>query len=179
MKSITFITGNPSKAKELEYYLHIPISHHALDLIEIQSINPREIIEYKTKEAYRLLETPVLVEDTSLCFHALNALPGTFIKWFLQELGTKGLCRLLDGYEDRTATAHTIYGLYDGKELVTFEGKAEGYIAKEPKGEGFGWNSIFIPEGYTQTWGEMNQEEKDKTSMRKIALNKLEKSLIR
>lgn len=174
MNNITFITGNAGKARELQRYLHTPVDHHSLDLIEIQSPKPQEIIEYKTKEAYRILQKPVLVEDTSLTFHALNQLPGTFIKWFLKDLGLQGLCTLLDGYDDRTAMAHTMYGLYDGKELHIFEGKAEGYIAKEPKGEEFGWNPIFIPKGYTQTWGEMSQEEKDKTSMRKIALDKLE-----
>lgn len=174
MNTITFITGNPSKAKELEHYLHTPLFHHKLDLIEIQSLNPSEIVEYKTKEAYKVLNTPVLVEDTSLTFHALNRLPGTYIKWFLQELGLHGLCTLLDGYKDRTATAHTIYGLYDGTTLHLFEGKVKGYISSVPKGDGFGWNPIFIPEGYTKTWGEMNQEEKDATSMRKKALNKLE-----
>ena len=56
-----------------------------------------------------------------------------------------------------------------------FEGRAEGTIAPTPKGErGFGWDPIFVPKGHTKTWGEMDPEEQKETSMRRIALKKLE-----
>ena len=48
-------------------------------------------------------------------------------------------------------------------------------IAKSPQGErGFGWDPIFIPEGFTKTWGEMSPEEQKETSMRRMVLKKLE-----
>jgi len=53
-----------------------------------------------------------------------------------------------------------------------------GSIADTPLGSrGFGWDPIFIPSGYSKTWGEMTIEEQSSTSMRRIALKKLEKEL--
>ena len=173
--NITFITGNVAKAEQLGRHLAHPISHQKLDLVEIQSLDLHEIIEHKAKEAYKQVGGIVLVEDTSLTFNALGQLPGPLIKWFLTELDNTGLCKLLDAYDDRSAVAEVCIGLYDGKELRTFEGEARGSIAPTPRGEkGFGWDPIFIPEGHEKTWGEMDHEEQKETSMRRIALHKLE-----
>jgi non-canonical purine NTP pyrophosphatase (RdgB/HAM1 family) len=175
MIEITFITGNAAKAEQLARHLQFPIAHKKLDLPEIQSLDLREIVEHKAQEAYKQLGSTVLVEDTSLTFNALGRLPGPLIKWFLTELDNEGLCKILNGYEDRSALAECIFGLYDGKTLQVFEGSAYGSIALFPRGEkGFGWDPSFIPEGHTKTWGEMDSEEQKATSMRRIALLKLE-----
>ena len=171
----TFITGNPSKAEQLGWHLGVELNHIASDTPEIQSLSLEEIVVNKTKAAFEIVEGPVLVEDTSLVFHALGLLPGPLIKWFLKELDNKGLCHLLDNYDDRSATASVLFGYYDGKELKTFSGEAEGSIAYEPRGKrGFGWDSVFIPKGHKKTWGEMSKDEQSETSMRRIALKKLE-----
>lgn len=176
--TVTFITGNTSKAEQLGRHLEFPVEHKKLDLHEIQSLDLREIIEHKAKEAYMQIQAPVLVEDTSLIFHALGRLPGPLIKWFLTELDNGGLCKILDGYDDRSALAQVCFGFYDGEELKIFEGEMKGEIAKSPRGDrGFGWDPIFIPEGHTKTWGEMDHEEQKETSMRRIALKKLERYL--
>ncbi|MEK7093724.1 MAG: non-canonical purine NTP pyrophosphatase [Patescibacteria group bacterium] len=173
--NLTFITGNAAKAEQLGRHLDHPIAHKKLDLAEIQSLDLHEIIEHKTKEAHKQIGNMVLVEDTYLTFKPLGRLPGPLIKWFLAELDNAGLCKLLDGYENREAVAEVCFGLYDGKELKMFEGEVRGTIAPVPRGErGFGWDPIFIPEGYTKTWGEMDNEEQKETSMRRIALKKLE-----
>jgi len=173
---IVFVTGNMHKVKVTQRYIHVPMTHKKLDLMEIQSLDAKEVIEHKVKEAYRLLGEPVMVEDTSLTFHALGKLPGPFIKWFLEELGTEGLCDLLK--EDRSATARVIFGLYDGKELHFCEGYIKGTIADTPRGtNGFGWDPIFIPEGQTKTHAEMTDKEFDEISIRRIALEKLKKIL--
>lgn len=176
--NITFITSNLSKADQLARYFHKPVLHKKIDLVEIQSLDVRKIVEHKAKEAYNQIGTPVLVEDVALTFHALGKLPGPFIKWFLADLKNEGLCKLLDGYQDRSATALVCFGLYDGHELKIFEGEREGVIAASPRGEtSFGWNPIFIPDGYTKTWAEMDMEEQNETSMRRLALEKLAKYL--
>ena len=175
MDSITFITGNPGKASLLNQYLDFPVIHKPLDLIEIQSLDLSTIVEYKAKEAYEQVRSPVLVEDTSLRFLALGKLPGPLIKWFLTELGTDGLCRLLNNYADRSALAEVQFGLYDGRSFQAFSGAVEGSIAPTPRGSrGFGWDAIFIPSNSSKTWAEMTDEEARKTSMRMIALKKLE-----
>ncbi len=156
---VVFVTGNEQKAKHFKLFFGLDIERHALDLDEPQSLDLSTIVEHKLTQAYTELKRPVLVEDVSLTFHALGKLPGPFIKWFLQEIGFKELCRLLDG-KDRSATAACTYGYYNGKEMKFFSGSLKGQIASGPKGDfGFGWNQIFIPEGENKTLGEMTQEE--------------------
>lgn len=174
MDALTFITGNPSKAELVSRYLHFPVTHKSIDLVEIQSLDLATIIEFKAKEAYKHIQAPILVDDTSLRFYALGKLPGPLVKWFLTELGTSGLCRLLDSYTDRSAQAAVMFGFYDGKTLATFSNSQEGTISPAPRGNnGFGWDTIFIPRGFEKTWGEMTIEEQSASSLRKTALEKL------
>lgn len=176
---LTFISGNPGKLAQLKRHLHVPVEHRKLDLPEIQSLDPHEIVERKARAAYAILRSPVLVEDVSLSFHALNGLPGPLIKWFLQALGNKGLCRLLDSHEDRGATASVVFAYYDGKTYREFEASVEGTIATEPRGtNSFGWDATFIPHGSDKTWGDMRHEEQRETSMRRVALGKLHEFLL-
>lgn len=176
MQKLMFITSNAGKAKYLSDYFHVPVDHLKLDLKEIQSLDLREVVEDKARRAYDIVKTPVLVEDVSLIFHALKALPGPLIKWFLETLGNKGLCKLLDKFDDRGASAKVEFAICDDTGVRTFSGSREGTIAETPRGEvGFGWDPIFIPKGYDKTWAEMDADEKHSTSMRKIALEKMSK----
>ena len=143
MDSLTYVTSNPGKAELLSHSLHFPVLHTTMDLLEIQSLDVTTIIEYKAREAFRDVRSPVLVEDSSLQFAAWGKLPGPFIKWFLAELGPDGLCRLLDGSPERSAVASIHFGLYDGQAFHVFAGTREGSIALTPRGShGFGWDSI-------------------------------------
>ena len=171
---ITFITGNPNKANYVAQWLHHPINHHALDLPEIQSLDVRDVVAAKAESAYQALGTPVLVEDVSMQFTALGRLPGPFVKWFEKELGLEAVCRLLDAYDDRSATVVCCYGLYDGHDMRFFEGIMHGTIADHPRGDnGFGFDAVFINDGQSLTRGEMDEKTYEETSMRKAALIKL------
>jgi len=180
MEKLTFITGNPAKAKYLADYFHLPVEHVKLDLPEIQSTNLQEIVENKARRAFGIIKTPVIVEDVSLIFHELKALPGPLIKWFLETLGNDGLCKLVDGFDNKKASAEVMFAICDESGVNTFGGSIEGSIADAPRGEmGFGWDPIFIPDGYTKTWAEMSNDEKHLTSMRKIALQKMAEYLVK
>jgi inosine triphosphate pyrophosphatase len=85
---MTFITSNAGKAKYLTDYFHLSVYHLKLDLNEIQSLSLKEVVEDKARRAFEIVRSPVLVEDVSLTFTALKALPGPLIKWFLETLGT-------------------------------------------------------------------------------------------
>lgn len=172
--ALYFITGNAGKAKYLSDYFHIPVEHKKLDLVEIQSLNLKEIVEDKAKRAYEMVKSPVIVEDVSLTFKGLKKLPGPLIKWFLETLGNDGLISLVDSLNTREAVAEVEFALCDEEGVHTFGGSIEGSISETPRGEmGFGWDPIFIPNGYSETWAEMDDNEKHATSMRKIALEKL------
>jgi len=165
--SLVFITGNQNKADYLAKLLGMPISHQKVDLDEIQSLDLRAITEHKVRQAYALVKKPVLVEDVGFSIDALGRLPGPFIKWFIEEIGLAGICRLGDGLPDRSATASCCYGYYDGEELKLIYNERQGTLADEPRGDaGFGWNPIFIPADETLTLGEMSEEAFQKQYLR-------------
>lgn len=180
MKAVTFITGNEGKLKQLKNHIKMEIVHKALDLPEIQSMDLSEVARDKAERAYAIINSPVLVEDVSLKYHALGNLPGPLIKWFLKELGNKGLCRLINHYnKDRSATAEVIYDLFDGKEHKLFSSKIEGRIAAYPRGEhGFGWDPVFIPEGSKLTWAEESDPLKGSSGLREAAIKQIKDYLI-
>lgn len=170
MKHPVFITGNQNKADYLAKTLGIELEHQKIDLDEIQSVNPLEIVEHKVRQAYDMIQKPVLVEDVSLVFNALNGLPGPFIKFFVEaENGLENLCRMLDGFEDKTAFASVVYGYFDGETLEIIPGKMDGMIATSPRGEGgYGWDKIFEPEGYDGLTRAELSPEKDIESYNKL-----------
>ena len=171
---LTFITGNPNKARQLADYLNQPVHHHVLSLPEIQSLDLAEIIHHKAIEAYNTIKKPVIVDDTSLIIAALGKLPGPFIKYFLQEMGSEKICQLVDSFNNRGALAEVGIGYCNGSDFHLFLGQVEGMIAKEPKGtNGFGWDSLFVPNTYSQTRAEMEAIDYDATSPRKIAIRQL------
>jgi non-canonical purine NTP pyrophosphatase (RdgB/HAM1 family) len=159
MKEIIFITGNQNKADYLAKYLGYPIKHLKLDLVEIQSMDLGEIVEHKVREAYALVQKPVLVEDVSLEMTGLHGLPGPFIKHFEQRLSFEQMCEMVRD-RDRTAVGRAMYGYFDGQHVKVFEGVIHGRIADQPAGDkGFGWDKIFIPEGYDVTRACLSDED--------------------
>ena len=178
MSDLVFVTGNMNKVRQVEQFLGRKLEHHKLDLDEIQDIDPAIVLEHKAKEAYRILQKPVLVEDASLVFAAMGRLPGPFIKFFLEELGNEGLIHLLNGYDDRSAVHTVIFGLYDGDKFHEFSASINAKIATEVRGTGgFGFDPILIPEGQDKTRGEMNEIDYAKYQPRNHAAQKLAESL--
>jgi len=174
---VTFITGNQMKADYLASYLGFKVEHQKLDLEEIQSLDLRKIVEHKVKQAYDLIKGPVIVEDVGLEFKALGRLPGPFIKWFLEELGFEKLCKMVDD-RDRSAVARCVFGYYDGVDLKLFESSLRGKVASKPsKDNGFGWDSIFIPNGYNVTRTELSDEDDKKTYLQIKPFRKLKEFL--
>lgn len=177
MTNITFITGNQNKADYLAKYLGFPVDHVKLDLDEIQSLDLKEIVEHKVRQAYTKIQKPVIVEDVSLEFSALGKLPGTFIKFFVDEVPFETICSMIDG-KTRKATARCVFGYFDGKDLKLFEGGLDGEIATAPSGEnGYGWDKIFIPQGYTVTRASLGEDDDRKTYLQIKPFEKLKKFL--
>lgn len=163
--NVTFITGNRHKAEYLQRLLGVDIAYQKVELDEIQSIHLYEIVEHKLKQAYDVLQKPVLVEDVSLEFHTLSGLPGPFVKFFVEQVGLAKTCRLLDSFDDRSATAKCTFGYFDGTTKKLFHGSILGEIAQEPRGDGgYGWDAIFMPKGYGgRTRAELSQAENEET----------------
>ncbi|KAL6793503.1 putative inosine triphosphate pyrophosphatase [Trichoderma sp. SZMC 28013] len=172
---IHFITGNANKLKEVKAILEPQIEIHSqsLDLEEIQG-TIEEVAESKCRRAADLVNGPVLVEDTALCFNALGGLPGPYIKWFLDKTGHQGLNNLLAAYEDKSAEAVCTfaYSPGPGRDPIIFQGRTPGRIVPARGPSKFGWDPVFEFEG--KTYAEMESAEKNKISHRARALKKLQ-----
>ena len=168
-----FITGNAGKFLEINQIIP-ELEHLKLDLDEIQSLDPREVIEHKLAQAASQHDGEFIVEDTSLQLTCLQGLPGTFVKWFEQTIGIDGLAALAMKHEDRSAIAHVTIGYRNAAgEIHYFTGELEGDIVPPRGANKFGWNTIFQPVGERRTFAEMTIEEKNHISMRAIAARKL------
>jgi non-canonical purine NTP pyrophosphatase (RdgB/HAM1 family) len=171
---ISFVTGNIGKVRELKEILKIDLEQVALEVPEIQAIDIVDIIKFKAEKAYENTGTSVLVEDTGLYFEAWRGLPGALIKWFMETVGSDGICKMMDSETNRKVTAKCVFDYYDGDKHHIFSGSIAGIIPSLPCGEGgFGWDNIFIPNGYNQTFSQMSKQEKNNISMRKEAIEKL------
>lgn len=167
-----FITGNKGKFEEMNAIL-TGLEMRDIDLPEIQSSDAREIIRAKLQAAFAHCPGEFIVEDTSLYFDALGGLPGPLIKWFLKAIGNRGLAELAERMGNARAVAKTIIGFAKSRdEIFFFEGVVPGRIVT-PRGTGFGWDPIFVPDGHERTFGEMSKEEKNGISMRRLAAEKL------
>lgn len=170
--TIDFITGNSTKFEEVQYaLLGIDLRQLSIHLPEVQEIDPHKIIEAKIQEALQYKrEGNFIVEDTSFYMDAIPGLPGPLIKWFLETIEVQGLVDIAEKFGNKNAYAKTIIGYADADQNISFfEGEVKGSIERPRVEEGFGWDLIFIPQGYTQTFAEMKPKEKEGISMRGIA----------
>jgi inosine triphosphate pyrophosphatase len=183
MRELSFVTSNANKLREFEAIMGgdfpIPLRSHAVDLVETQG-EAVEIATRKCRAAAAVVGGPTITEDAGLEFAALRGLPGPYIKDFLTRLQPEGLHRLLQGYDDKRATAQCIYVLCmgDGSEPVPFVGRTDGTVVA-PRGErNFGWDPIFQPDGFDQTYSEMPKETKNAISHRSKAVSALKAYLL-
>ena len=177
--TIIFLTGNQNKLSEARDILPFEFDHQNIDLDEIQSIDGREVIAHKLEEAYKKLQKPVFVDDSSLHIDSMNQFPGALYKFLHKAIGPEGICKAVTALgTNRKSEAVTQIGYFDGKEKHFFEGKIKGTISEKPqKGTGFGFDFIFIPDGSKKAYSEISIEEKNKISMRVKALKKFAKYL--
>lgn len=170
---IYFITGNKNKLEEARQIIPELVGLD-IDLPEIQEIDAHKIIEAKLLEAKKHNSGEFVVEDTSLYFDATPGLPGPLIKWFLKTIGNQGMADLVNKYNQKTGRAVDLIGYMDSNGNISyFEGSIKGSITQLRGNNGFGWDAIFQPEGFNETFAEMSQSNKNKISMRKIAFEKL------
>jgi inosine triphosphate pyrophosphatase len=190
---LAFVTGNANKLKETSAILGdaVPsLTSLKIDLPELQG-EPTDISREKCKLAAAQANCPVIVEDTCLCFNALEGLPGPYIKWFLDKLGHNGLNKMLAGFEDKSAYALCTFSFCrsPADEPVTFVGKCPGRIVPARGPTNFGWDPIFEPEEQPAsdaasgsvaaplTFAEMSKDFKNSISHRSRALAQLKEYL--
>ncbi|KAJ1897350.1 acetyl-coenzyme A synthetase 2 [Kickxella alabastrina] len=176
LRKLTFVTGNKNKLREMQKLLSgiVDLDNRSVDLEEIQGTT-QEVAIAKCRQAAAIINGPVITEDVGLGFNAMKGLPGPYIKWFLKELKPEGLYKMLAGFEDKSgfAVCTIAYCEGPGHEPVLLEGINHGTIV-EPRGpDSFGWDPVFMPNGFDKTYAELPSEIKNTCSHRFLAVEKL------
>lgn len=167
MTDFIFVTGNTSKAEEARRIVSPTLRVESIDLPEIQSLDPHQVVRAKAMEAWRRLQRPVVVEETSLELSAMNGFPGPLVKWMLESTGADGIARCGHALGDPRALARCLVLLYDGEREVVGEGLDPGRLVSPPRGaSGFGWDFVFVPDGCDRTYAELGPREKDERGHR-------------
>ncbi len=172
---VLLATKNPHKLAEARVVLSpLGLEVKPLDVrkLEIQSDSLAEIARFAAENIRVDVSAPVLVEDAGLFIDALGGFPGPYSAYVYSTIGLRGVLKLMEGVEDRHARFESAVAVRtpEGKVKV-FTGVVEGAITREPRGtRGFGFDPIFVPEGYSKTFAEMPTEEKCRISHRARAL---------
>lgn len=176
METIYFATNNPFKFEEVKKVaddFDIEMKKLEYNIRELQTINREDLIKDKTLKAFSRIHSPVMVDHASLEIESLNGIPGTLTQLFWDKLEGK-ICDIVNVLGSTKARAISTIGYCDGKKVYYEEGTVEGHITNKPLGlRKFQWDTIFVPDGKTKTYGEMDIDEKNKISQRKIALTKM------
>jgi len=190
--SLVLGTSNAGKVKELRTLL-APLSIELIPASELD--RPPDVEEdagtldgnarKKARGFHEHTGHPALADDTGLEVAALDGGPGVHTARFAGPDATpddnkRKLLAVMEGADDRRARFRTVAALVEGDGTVhTFEGICEGTITTEPWGEGgFGYDPLFRPDGYDQTFAEMPLEEKNEISHRRRALDAVRAFLI-
>ncbi len=182
---ICFATNNRNKLEEIQQILGD--SFEILSLKDIGCFDdiaePHETLEENSAEKaeyiYTRYQIPVFADDTGLEITALNGAPGVYSARYggparSAERNMTKVLGELEGAADRSAQFRTIMTYIDESGTFQFEGIVKGRIISERRGEGgFGYDPIFIPDGYDQTFGELPASEKNQISHRVRSLSKL------
>jgi XTP/dITP diphosphohydrolase len=167
---LVLVTQNKHKLNELtplfkKYNVDFETTSHKKH--EIRSEDVEEIAHVAAKVAYDSLQQPVVVDDTGFFVKSLNGFPGSYAAIVLKSIGYEGILRLMAGKVERTSKFMTAVGYCDGDQLKTFVGTMSGTITQEAAGEGgFGYDPIFVPDGFSKTYAQLKLEEKVSISHR-------------
>lgn len=183
--SIVFASGNRHKLEEVQQKL----PDH-LDVISMRDIGfngdieePGETLEENARikaafihDRYRV---DCFADDTGLEVEALNGAPGVYSARYAGEGCSFGdnvekLLREMTGKANRKARFRTVIHLFLANKEYVFDGVVNGTITTESHGtDGFGYDPVFMPDGYDRTFAEMTLEEKNAISHRALAVEKL------
>lgn len=178
--ALHFLTGNRHKyleilniARQINFPIDIKMGG-GKDKIEIQSDSLEKIVEFATRHAYEKGYDNFFIEDAGLFIEALKGFPGPYSHYVYATIGIQGILKLMRDITKRKAYFKSVIGLCLNGDIKIFVGITNGLITRAPRGSyGFGFDPIFIPEGYSKTFAEMSMEEKNRVSHRGKAAKKM------
>ena len=186
MKELVFATNNAHKLEEIRAILGDKMKVLSLNDIDCHDDIPEtaDTLEgnaaLKAEYIFNHYGKDCFADDTGLEVEALNGEPGIYSARYAggdghdSEANMTKLLTNMEGKENRKARFRTAICLIEGGEKHFFDGIVNGEIIRARRGgEGFGYDPIFMPEGYTETFAEMGNDEKNKISHRARAVAKL------
>ena len=187
IKELVFASHNQGKIAEIKQLLapfNIVVKSAAdmnLPDVEENGTTFAENSLIKSQTIAREIGLPCIADDSGLCVDALDGRPGIYSARYAPNRDFKlGMAKLLtemnaSGNNSRQAHFCCVVSLaYPDGSYELFEGRVEGNIAEKPQGEGgFGYDPLFVPEGYTQSFAELGANVKNKISHRARAMQKL------
>lgn len=185
-KKLVFATNNAHKLDEIRAILGDRVEVLSLKDIHCEADIPEtaDTLEgnaaLKAEYIYKNYGLDCFADDTGLEVEVLGGAPGVYSARYAggeghdSEANMKKLLVELEGKTNRKAQFRTAICLIEGGTVHLFEGVVKGEIIEKKRGcSGFGYDPVFVPEGYTETFAEMGNEEKNKISHRARATQKL------
>ena len=186
MQKLLVATGNSHKTDEIrailgEDYVVSDLKAHP-DLPEVEETGTTflENATLKAVEISKQVDGLILSDDSGLEVDALGGEPGVYSSRYAGEAGNdaannKKLLHELQGEDSRTARFRCVMVLaQDGEVLASFDGAVEGRMLSELHGEGgFGYDPLFVPDGYDQTFSQLSEGIKNQLSHRAVAMQKV------
>lgn len=186
MRKLVFATNNAHKLEEIRAILGNKVEVLSLNDISCHTDIPEtaDTLEdnaaLKAQYIYEHYGLDCFADDTGLEVEALGGAPGVYSARYAggeghdSEANMKKLLKELEGENDRRAQFRTVICLIEGGKEHFFEGIVKGGIIEEKRGaSGFGYDPVFVPEGYEETFAEMGSEEKNRISHRARAVRQL------
>ena len=157
MKPVVFVTANKSKHGEVQRLLAgLDVRWDRLDLARPETTDLEEIARARVVEAYVRLGEPCFLENTGLWLWDHDGAPGASFKRTWRELGEEGFAARYGGSRGVARVVVALAESPDPAAVQLFSGSIAGELLRAPRGEGsFGWDRLWVPDGYDRTLGEM------------------------
>lgn len=191
--NLVFATGNEGKLKEVKrifentgFVILSKKDFEEFPEVEEDRITFEENAIKKAREIYEVTGIPAVADDSGLMVDQLNGEPGVYSARYAGENCTyddnnnKLIAALKDLPAPHAASFVTYAAYYDGEKIIVAVGRLKGEIINEKSGEmGFGYDPVFIPDGYNTTLANFSPDDKNRISHRGKAFNKLKEMLTR
>ena len=185
MRKIVFATNNTHKLEEVRAILS-----HGFEVVSLAELGCTDDIPetadtlhgnalLKAQYVFNKYGVDCFADDTGLEIDALGGEPGVYSARYAGEehSAEKNMAKVLfklGTNENRKARFRTVIAFIQGGNVCYFDGQINGNIALEPQGEtGFGYDPIFIPDGYSKSFAQLTAAEKNSISHRAIAVKNL------
>lgn len=188
---IIFASKNEGKIKEVKKILD-GAGFELISLLDLNDLSEidetgatfEENAKIKAEEVFKKYKIPAIADDSGLSVEQLFGAPGVYSARYAglganDDDNNRKLLRELEKFSEPYNAKYICFAAYfDGENFTITEGEVKGIIIKIPRGNnGFGYDPLFVPDGYNQTMGELPLEEKNKISHRSKAFNNLKNAL--